>query len=204
MSDLYADWVSRLKVSACAGQIMIAAADGIQARVSLYVKERDLWRLVFAVDGTIGANGLGKRVEGDRKTPVGVFHFTDAFGILPDPGSVMPYTQVDDSHWWVGDSDSRYYNRFVSTHGTPRDWAECTSEHIVTFGHVYNYILSLDYNKELVPHAGSAIFLHCLRAPGSPTGGCVAIPEPAMIRTLRTVDKTCALIIDTPENIWKY
>ncbi len=199
------DWIGSLREARTTDELMVVAATGTQADVSLHIRDGGgTWYRVLDVRGTVGANGLGKQREGDKRTPVGVYHFTDAFGIRPDPGSVIPYVQVDDSHWWVGDSSSAWYNRFVSDREVVRDWAGGTSEHIVTFGHVYNYVLAFDFNKELTPGAGSAIFLHCLRSPGSPTGGCVAIPEESMVQVLRTVDKTCSVIIDTPANVRNY
>lgn len=56
------------------------------------------------------------------KTPRGQFSFTYAFGILPNPGTELSYTQVDDTYYWVDDVNSRYYNQFVTTKTTPKAW----------------------------------------------------------------------------------
>ena len=58
--------------------------------------------------------GLGKQKEGDRKTPLGLFTIGPAFGIFPDPGTQLLYTQLTSSHYWVNDPKSRYYNQLVS------------------------------------------------------------------------------------------
>lgn len=93
-----------------------------------------------------------------------------------DPGSSQPYLQVDSSHYWVGDSASRYYNQMVSTREVSLSSdTRSQSEHLVDFGAVYNYCVEIKYNSSATPYAGSAIFLHCL-GQGS-TGGCVAIPQ---------------------------
>lgn len=198
-------WVDALREAKNTDQLLITAATGTLAVVSLHIRDcTGTWYETMNVQGAIGSKGLGKQKEGDKKTPVGIFRFTDAFGIREDPGSVIPYVRVDDSWWWVGDADSAHYNRFVSTRDTLRDWADGTSEHIITFGSVYHYVLALNYNTERIPHAGSAIFLHCLRSPGSPTAGCIAIPEENMVQVLRTVDKTCSVIIDSPDKIQNY
>ena len=199
------DWVADLAAAKSANQLLIVAASGTNAVVSFHQKDSGgTWREVFSANGFIGSGGLGKTVQGDKKTPVGVYHFTDAFGICADPGSRLPYTKVDASHWWVGDSKSAYYNRFVSTRTVKQDWSASSSEHLVDYPTVYNYVLALDYNRPAVANAGSAIFVHCSRTPGNPTNGCVAIPEKYMIQLLKTVGTGCAVIIDTASRVKNY
>lgn len=199
------DWVAALEHAQLCDQLLIVAAEGKTAAVSFHTKDSDgLWNERFSVQGWIGAKGLGKQAAGDKKTPVGVYRFTQAFGLLPDPGSALPYTQADDTHWWVGDDTSTYYNQFVSTRDVTPDWRASVSERIVNYPTVYNYVLALDYNAERVPGKGSAIFVHCARDPGRATGGCVAIPEDAMRQLLVCADGGCAVIIDTPAGVRNY
>ena len=70
----------------------------------------------------VGYGGVGETTEWNRKTPRGQFSFTYAFGILPNPGTELSYTQVDDTYYWVDDVNSRYYNQFVTTKTTPKAW----------------------------------------------------------------------------------
>ena len=107
---------------------------------------------------------------------------------------------VDNSHYWVDDSDSQYYNRFVSINNVKSDWS--SAEHIIDYGNVYNYCLALDYNVECVSGKGSAIFLHCSN--GVATAGCVAIPEKHMIEVLKNINGNCVIIIDSPDKIKNY
>lgn len=201
----HADWAASLEQARQCSQLLIVAAEGQRATVSFHTKDDDgHWRERFSVKGWIGANGLGKQAAGDKKTPVGVYRFTQAFGLLPDPGSALPYTQADDTCWWVGDDTSPYYNQFVSTRDVTLDWDTAASERIVNYPTVYNYVLALDYNADRVPGKGSAIFVHCARDPGRPTGGCVAIPEDAMLQLLSCADGGCAVIIDTPTGVRNY
>ena len=72
--------------------------------------------------GYVGSGGVGETTEWNRKTPRGQFSFTYAFGILPNPGTELSYTQVDDTYYWVDDVNSRYYNQFVTTKTTPKAW----------------------------------------------------------------------------------
>lgn len=192
------DWVASLDVAQRTNQILAVAATGSTATVSFHVKDSDgNWSEKFTTSGYIGANGLGKTKEGDKKTPIGAYTFTTAFGICDDPGCSMAYTKVDDSYYWVDDPESQYYNQFVSTNTETQDWT--SAEHIVSAGAVYHYVLALDYNSACVPGAGSAIFLHC--SAGRATAGCIAIPEAKMIELLKMVNSNCVILIDTPQNI---
>ena len=127
-------------------------------------------------------------------------NFTKAFGINSNPGAKMDYTVVNDSHYWVDDSNSSYYNRFVSTEDVTKDWS--SAEHIVDYPIYYNYCLSTDYNISCVPGKGSAIFFHCLNY--RPTNGCVSLPEQYMVELLKNVNENTVIIIDTEKNIWNY
>ena len=139
----------------------------------------------------------------DNKTPTGVYRFTRAFGIAPDPGSRMPYTRINDSHYWVGDSASPLYNRFASVVGGDAPFDTTQSEHLIDYAQAYRYCLSISYNEAGQPGRGSAIFLHCY--PENPyTGGCIAVPEEAMKTIMRRVHEKCLLVIDRRENLASY
>ena len=64
----------------------------------------------LAVDPSLKSAGIGKASESTTRTPAGVFGLTEAFGILPDNGTRLPYRQVDTSDWWVSDVGSAAYN----------------------------------------------------------------------------------------------
>lgn len=196
------DWVGALRAADDTDQLLVVSAEGSQAVISLHVRdEGGCWKQLFAVDGFIGENGLGKSQEGDKKTPVSVYHLTDAFGICADPGSAMPYTQVDDSFWWVGDPASDYFNLFISENDVERDWSDDNATHLIDCAPAYNYALALDYNHEREPAAGITVFIHCASDPAGPTDGGVAIPEEYMIQALQTVKRSCAVVIDSPESM---
>ena len=182
--------------------VLVGATGGSDALFAFYDKRGGTWQKVFETKARIGKNGIGKTKEGDAMTPVGVFHFTKAFGIAPDPGCAMPYTQVDDSHYWVGDSASPLYNQFASTRDASGfDMKE--SEHIVEYVKPYQYCLNISYNEQGTPGLGSAIFLHCY-SDKPYTGGCVAIPEADMKRFLTSVQPDCRIAIAAIGDLAKY
>lgn len=199
VASLPAAQVARLHAARRANQIVIAGIDKDSgATLALYEKQGGAWRQLLAVPAYIGKNGLGKTAEGDKKTPAGSYRFTMAFGIAPDPGSRMAYTQVNERHYWVGDSASRLYNRFASIGDGAFDTQK--SERLIDYKKAYQYCLNISYNEEGTPGKGSAIFLHCY-PDNNYTEGCIAIPEDAMKFILRRVDENCVLLIDHMENL---
>lgn len=214
--------ISQLEVSQYTNQLVMVAVSDEVVRLYLYEKnfadgelwddttqesevtkvETMKWQLVLETEALIGRNGLGKTKEGDGKTPIGVFLFTKAFGILENPGTKMTYTQVSESHYWVDDSNSRYYNQFVNIDEAVPDWK--TAEHILEFGECYNYVLATSFNAEGISGAGSAVFLHCVSKDMKATAGCVAIPEVFMRELIKRVEPTCVLIIDEADKILSY
>lgn len=190
------EWVGQLRAAQDTDQIaIVSGTKGSAADFSLHEKDgAGRWRRVLSSPAYIGRNGWGKQREGDGKTPTGVFRFTMAFGIEPDPGCPIGYTQVDGTHYWVGDSGSPRYNQFVST----RDYdgfSKKDSEHIIDYALAYPYVLNISYNEEGEPGRGSAIFLHCTTK-NRFTAGCVAIPKKAMAEVLRRVREDCLIVMD--------
>lgn len=197
------EWVKNLPAAKQASQLFVVAGVGkTTAWVSLHEKDANgTWQQVMTTPGFIGKKGLGKTQEGDAKTPVGTFHFTKAFGIAPDPGSVMPYTQVDKNMYWSGDvRPGMKYNEMVDIRKYPR-LDKAASEHIIDYAVHYVYCLNISYNEAGIAGKGSAIFLHCI-GPNKPyTGGCVAIPQDKMRLVLQTVRPECVVVIDSLQNL---
>ena len=68
--------------------------------VAMVTKDADgTWNEDLCTSGYVGYGGVGETTEWNRKTPRGQFSFTYAFGILPNPGTELSYTQVDDTYY---------------------------------------------------------------------------------------------------------
>ena len=189
--------------------IVIAGHDGTYARVTLYQKnklsagsESYEWTALVDTEGRMGRKGMGKEVEGDEKTPVGLYTAGLVFGNKENPGTSLPYTHVTPTHYWVGDSNSPYYNQFVDTAVMTEPFDKGKSEHLSAYGAVYNYCLDRGYNTEGTPHLGSALFLHCTNGYG--TAGCVGIPEEDMAQILRCLKPGAKVLLDLSDNIQNY
>lgn len=207
LEELPSSWVKELDIAQTVSQIIVVTAKDMESTdvtVSMHTKEANgLWTENYSTNGKIGRNGLGKQKEGDGKTPIGIYSFNKAFGIMPNPGiTVMPYLKVDETHHWVDDPESKYYNQCVSTRDVEQTWN--SSEHLYKYIGDYNYALSTTYNEDCVPYAGCAIFLHCPVKNGRPTSGCIAIPEVYMIQTMTLLKEDCVIVIDTVEDIMNY
>lgn len=216
--------IAKLEVAKYANQMIVVAVSEDGANLCMYERKDDTaevkkamtrenspkmeecetctWKLVLETEAIIGKNGLGKTKEGDGKTPIGVFLFVEAFGILENPGTNIRYTKVDKSHYWVDDSDSNYYNQFISTKEVVPDWK--SAEHIVEYGESYHYVLATSYNSENIPGVGSAVFLHCMSGEAEATAGCIAVSENSMQKIMKQIEPECVLIVDKIENILSY
>jgi L,D-peptidoglycan transpeptidase YkuD (ErfK/YbiS/YcfS/YnhG family) len=195
-------------------QLFVVAGFGTDkttATVSMHERdENGAWKQILSTPGYVGKRGLcpdAAHVEGCGQTPMGVYRFNKAFGIAPDPGCAIPYTQVTDDIWWSGDPrDGMRYNEMVDIKEYP-DLAKDDSEHIVEYEYQYQYCLNISFNEEGTPGRGSAIFLHCFGPLKPYTGGCVSLPENIMKLVMQRVKPECVVVIDTLEHLspatWK-
>lgn len=190
--------VERLAASRDADKVIVVVGTGMDSskiHLAYFTKsENGIWNEEFYVPGYCGYNGMAAdKREGDRRTPVGTYGFTRAFGILEDPGSILPYKVLDEYDYWVDDSSSRYYNQMVSSRTTPVTWR--SAEHLIKVDPCYNYSIALDYNAGCVPGKGSAIFLHGLHPTKTWTEGCIAIPEENMKTLVQQVDAGTRIVV---------
>ena len=167
--------------------LIIQHKEGSTAMARYYIKSPDWsWWLLHRGTAYIGKNGVGKTREGDAKTPLGELRPRRAFGILPDPGSLLPYTEVTPGTI-ACDEDGPFYNRIVQ----PKDYAGlgCTpkGEKMWLLSPEYDYGLETDYNSDFIFPVGSAIFVHC-KGEKTWTGGCIALDKRLLQKILRTAD----------------
>lgn len=160
-----------------------------KANIVLYEKVNGKFKKVFGCIGYVGKNGIGKKHEGDKKTPTGTYGFTKAFGIKKNPRSKIKYIKLNKYHYWSG--DRRYYNQMIDIRKVK---ASRSGEHLIDYKPHYNYALAIDYNKNCVYKKGSAIFLHCTGS-NPYTGGCVAVKQKYMKKIMQTVDKNAKICI---------
>jgi L,D-peptidoglycan transpeptidase YkuD (ErfK/YbiS/YcfS/YnhG family) len=158
-----------------------------QAVFRLWTKRAGCWRLTAGPwTAWVGGNGTSPaKREGDRRTPTGVFGFLPTmYGIAPSPGVRYRYHRIVCGDWWVEDPASPSYNRFRHVRCGSRPPFRTTSEDMSRSPTAYRHLAVIAYNtRPVVPGRGSGIFLHA--STGRPTLGCVSLPHPQLLRTLR-------------------
>lgn len=174
-------------------QLVIVQSNGTRATVTMHELQNGVWTEILRTDGFVGSNGVGEASEFTSATPQGTFPLYFAFGINPNPGTKVPYLQVDEYDYWVGDSSSPFYNQHARA-DSDTDWDKSESERIIDYPTAYGYCLFIGYNIEGVPGKGSCFFLHCSN--GRPTAGCVSVPEPDMAFILRNIGEDCGIVIE--------
>jgi len=169
--------------------LLVKHTEGSNAIAEFYIKEDGKWQLMEKRPVYIGQNGLGKEKEGDRKTPIGEFTANTAFGILPNPGTKLPYILATPSIY--GCDDSCYYNQMIDTAVLHH---ECHGEHIIDYVPHYNYGIAISYNPDGIVGLGSCIYVHC-KGPNPYTAGCVALDEDFMRMVLVNSDERLRISI---------
>lgn len=172
-------------------QIILVTTDRTNSRnatISYYEKERWTWKwkkVYSSINGVVGKNGVTtNKVEGDGKTPAGIYSLTDSFGTAPKPTNVkLPYTRINKYYYWIDDVTSRDYNKMYYFRGDPKKmWRSYES---LTHP-LYSYVVEIDYNvNPIVKGKGSAIFLHTKNKSTNYTLGCVAIPKDNLVQIMK-------------------
>ncbi|GAA4911763.1 L,D-transpeptidase family protein [Streptomyces coeruleoprunus] len=115
----------------------------------------------------------GHHVQDDLRSPIGVFGLTDAGGLLPDPGTKLPYDQGDG---------------FTATGtGTMGEPLAGSFDYVVAIN--YNRrpgTTPLDWTRPLGEHRGGGIWIHVDH--DGPTQGCVSLTKPHMRELLQWLD----------------
>lgn len=173
--------------------VLVEYTGGSSATLTLYEKQDGAWQTLYSCGAYVGENGIDKAVEGDKRTPTGVYNLTTPFGIKDDPGANLPYTKVTKYHYWCGDSSSPYYNRLMDERTTDRRHTSA-DEYLIDYKGLYNYCMFIDYNAAGVAGKGSCIFLHCTGSSKN-TAGCVAIPEKDMKRVIQWAREGVKIVI---------
>lgn len=180
-------------------------ADAKTGRIAFFEREEmDAWEKVgiggsITVGRTGLANGLGihdttdillpNKVEGDGKSPSGVFRLSrvfafDSAGRSPE----MPFVKVTEALECVDDSNSEYYTQIIErTEADSVDWN--SSEKMYETTPYYLQGIVAEHNTEAVPGRGSCIFLHYWKTPGETTAGCTAMNPELLHAIIQQLDK---------------
>ena len=105
------------------------------------------WTQVMAPsNANIGLNGwvrASERIQGDHKTPAGIFGIHMGFGYNANPGTTLPYAHLLPSYYWAGDQrDPKTYNVLQTSHPATAIWRTSESEALYYTRPAYEYVAS--------------------------------------------------------------
>lgn len=147
-------------------------------------KRNKKWKIKFQpMMASIGRNGFalpGEKVEGDGKSPTGVFALGQLFSYENKVNTSLPFIQTAGDDKWIDDTNHVDYNKYIKGNTTATSF-----EHLHLSDIYYKYCMVIEYNTNpVVKGKGSAIFFHVADANYKPTAGCVAIKETDMNKIL--------------------
>lgn len=148
-------------------------------------KSNGKWKLAITpVKASIGRNGFAQeneKIEGDGKTPKGLYAFGQLYSYEKDVDTKIHFQQVDSLDKWIDDSSSNDYNKYVRGETSAKSF-----EYLKLKTIDYKYCMVIEYNTNpVVKGKGSAIFFHVANEKYAPTAGCVAIAENDMLQFLK-------------------
>lgn len=171
--------------------LVVVNSDSSSFKAKLYAYEKvdEDWEIVSGpIDAAIGKNGFAlpdQKMEGDHRSPTGLFPLERTFGYGASYPTKMPWLQMTEDDIWVDDSSSPDYNRLVKKGATQA----ASFEKMKRTDQLYKFGIVIEYNTKLIVKGkGSAIFIHLLRGPDKPTAGCAAIDEKTMKDLLAWLD----------------
>jgi len=123
----------------------------------------------------LGRSGISDtKHEGDGATPVGtlplgrVFYRADRLENPPRTG--LDIVAIHQNMGWCDDPEHSDYNTLIALPHIARH------EKLWRDDHVYDVVVEILYNANpVLPHRGSAIFMHVAKPGFTPTEGCIAL-----------------------------
>jgi len=178
------------------------AADASASLVGLE-KKKGKWLVQFkAIKASVGRNGIAnkeEKIEGDGKSPNGLFELGRVFGYDELGPTSLDYTQTNSEDKWIDDPEASDYNTYVRGNTSAKSF-----EHLKLNSIDYKYCIVIEYNtKPVVKGKGSAIFFHLSDEKYTPTSGCVAIAENDMLNYLQWLmpNKKRAILLTSLYNL---
>tara|TARA_B110000014_G_scaffold255443_1_gene237289 strand:+ start:230 stop:721 length:492 start_codon:yes stop_codon:yes gene_type:complete len=147
----------------------------------------------FFLNCAIGKMGLTKnKVEGDLKTPKGIFSIDKLYYRKDRIKSVRTKLQkieIKKNFVWCNDVDSKYYNKRTKISKNYK------FEKLFRQDKKYDMLIPIKYNwNKITKGKGSAIFLHLI-GNYKTTAGCIALSKKDFLVMLNLIDKNTKIKI---------
>ncbi len=135
---------------------------------------------------SVGLNGFTKnKIEGDKKTPSGTYGFGNLFvrtDRIPDLNTKFKIINIQKEMAWSDDPTKSSYNKLIKINYNHK-------ESLYRKDNKYDLLLVINYNIDpIIPHKGSAIFMHLTTDSYEATAGCVALKLNDFTEILKTLN----------------
>ena len=143
-------------------------------------RKKGSWVVKYnSVEVGVGKNGFApsqKKIEGDGKSPTGIFRLGKIFTYEKKLNTLLEYQQITKEDKWIDDPNSDDYNKYIRGSTNAKSY-----ENLLLNNDAYKYCIVIEYNMNpVVKGKGSAIFFHLGVKKPYFTAGCVAINEENM------------------------
>ncbi len=165
-----------------------------------WVPTSEVWKGRLGRNGSSWGIGLhpsqpGKqKVEGDGRTPAGVFSIGGVWGYAPkcQKHPNTPYRQITSRDLWVEDRASSKYNQHIILNRDPSSqWEKDAQMRQGDYAHSLKLFIAHNAPPKAISGKGSAIFFHIWRGGGSKaTAGCTTMKEEKLRSLISNVDPT--------------
>ncbi len=147
--------------------------------VALEKKDKKWFVKQSPIEAGIGKNGFAlpnQKLEGDGKSPTGIFKLGKLFSYEKQSSTLLENQQTTKEDKWIDDVNSPDYNKHIIGITAAKSY-----ENLLLKNDVYKYCMVIEYNTNpVVKGKGSAIFFHLALKLSSFTLGCIAINEEYM------------------------
>ena len=162
--------------------------------MNIKLKKKFLYFNKHKIKCAIGKKGItANKLEGDNKTPAGVFKFKSIFyrkDRLSKIKARLPKIVIKKDMGWCDDSNSKYYNKLIKFPFNSR------AEKLWLNQNIYDVVIVINYNMNpVVRDKGSAIFLHISKKKYTSTRGCIAISKKDINLLIGKIDNNTKLTI---------
>ena len=153
----------------------------------------------------IGSGGLKiaqKKVEGDKMTPIGKWHFETLY-YRPDrvlrprlkKKCTLKINKITKKCGWCDDVRSNQYNKYIKINNFKS--SNISYERLWREDDAYDIMIVISHNaKPTIKKKGSAIFIHCSFQDNRPTSGCIAINKLDFIKLIQISKNKTGIIIN--------
>lgn len=163
------------------------------ASMQRYEKSTGWVKVGDKVPVTLGRSGLGYtafkeplKMEGDGRSPAGLFPITSTFGYDQNTTFKLPYWYADENLYCVDDINDSRYNKMIRIYD--KSSLPASYEVMHRSDDVYRYGAVIGYNDVAQRGRGSCIFIHLNHADKHPTSGCTAMDEVPLVELLKWLE----------------